>query len=41
MIRGRLFRRSTAAEPGEDEYIEIDPAETEFGKILKRPGEKR
>ena len=27
MIRGRLFRRRTAAEPGEDEYIEIDPAE--------------
>src|SRR3954462_5591664 len=27
MIRGRLFRRRTATEPGEDEYIEIDPGE--------------
>jgi predicted PurR-regulated permease PerM len=27
MIRGRLFRRRTAADPGEDEFIEIDPGE--------------
>src|SRR3954466_1282361 len=27
MIRGRLFRRRTAADPGENEYIEIDPGE--------------
>src|SRR5215218_8434370 len=27
MIRGRLFRRRTAADPAEDEFIEIDPGE--------------
>src|SRR5215213_7915491 len=27
MIRGRLFRRRTTADSGEDEFIEIDPGE--------------